>query len=315
MDLIDSRRLRHFLAVYELGSFGQAAERLLLTQPALSKSIRQLEDELRVKLFDRTPLGVVPTVFGEALAMHAKVIQSEIRNAESQISSLRGASKGQVTVGIGPSMAANFMPAATRRLRHFRPGIELTVMEGLVDELIPALRRGEIDLAIGAWPRIAETEFITEFLFKDEILVFTCARHPLVGRRVSLNELLKYPWALPPHNQKWRHQLDEYFFSVGIQPPKPEIVSNSASFLKSMILGNDYLTFLPKQLVRQDDQEERLVPLDVDLPALCPDVTLTFRARALLSPACREFVTVLRELGAEQNGPPSASEEVNHAQA
>lgn len=299
--MIDSRRLRHFLAVYELGSIGQAAEKLLLTQPALSKSIRQIEDELQVRLFDRTPLGVVPTVFGEALAMHAKVIESEIRNAESQIASLRGATKGHVTVGIGPSIAANLMPMATIRLQETRPGIEVTVLEGLVDETIPALRRGEIDLAVGTWPKVIDPDFATEVLFRDEIKVFSGSQHPLVGRRVPPKDLLGYPWALPPHTQKWRQQLDEFFFSLGLQPPRPVVVSNSATYLKSLLLREQYLSFLPKQLVRLDDQEARLVAVDVELPNLTPEVTVTFRERALLSPACQALVSVLRDIGAALN--------------
>ena len=130
---MDTRRLKHFLAVYQHGSIGQAAEALLLTQPALSKSIRQLERDLNVTLFERTPLGVVPTVYGEALAVHARVIQAELLTAETELSTLKGTSRGKVTVGIGPSIAVNLMPAATLLLAERAPGIHVTVVEGLVD--------------------------------------------------------------------------------------------------------------------------------------------------------------------------------------
>ena len=114
--MLESKRLKHFLTVYELGSIGQAAEKLLLTQPALSKSIRLLEDSLGVRLFERTTLGVVPTVFGKALALHAKAIEAEVRHAEAQIASLRGLAAGRVAVGVGPSVATSLMPLATKRL-------------------------------------------------------------------------------------------------------------------------------------------------------------------------------------------------------
>ena len=162
MELLDSRRLRHFLAVYDMKSIGQAAEKLYLTQPALSKSLRQLEDDLKVKLFDRTPLGVVATVFGDTLAQHARVIRSEMRHAETELSNLRGAVKGHVTVGVGPSLATSLMPLATGMLRKAKPGIRFTIIEGLVDTILPALRRGELDLAVGAWPRPADSDITAE---------------------------------------------------------------------------------------------------------------------------------------------------------
>jgi len=154
--MLESKRLRHFLAAFELGSIGQAADKLLLTQPALSKSLRQLEDELGVRLFDRTPLAVMPTVYDETLAMHAKGIDAGLRGAAQAILRMRGASKGTVRVGVGPSVAPNLMPLATIGLHALHPGIELTVTEGLVDEMIPRLRRNELDLAVGAWPRVAD---------------------------------------------------------------------------------------------------------------------------------------------------------------
>jgi DNA-binding transcriptional LysR family regulator len=296
--MLESRRLRHFLAVYELGSIGQASEKLLLTQPALSKSIRQLEDELGVRLFDRTPMGVVPTVFGNALALHAKSIEAQIRNAEAQISSLKGKAQGHVTVGIGPSVARNIMPAATRTLRSLQPGIALTVIEGLVDDLLPRLRRGELDLMIGSWPRIADPMFTTEVVLVDRLEVIARADHPLGGRPVQRNELLHYPWALPPASQKWRQSLDELFLERGLEPPKPQVVSNSGGYLQALIRSSDYLSFLPRQLLDLD-AGDGLITLDVEMDRLEPEISMSFRERALLNASICEVVQVLRSIGTE----------------
>ena len=122
---VDSRRLSYFFTVYQLGSIGHAAETLPLTQPALSKSIRQLEQELGCELFERTPSGVVPTVFGEALAHYARTIAAEIDNAKAKIAELRGGDTGEVRIGVGPSIAVNMMPMVTRQVhaeRHAQAG-------------------------------------------------------------------------------------------------------------------------------------------------------------------------------------------------
>lgn len=297
--MLESRRLRQFLAVYELGSIGQAAERLLLTQPALSKSLRSLEDELGVRLFDRTPVGVVPTVFGDALASHAKSIEAQLRQAEAAIGALRGKAKGHVVAGIGPSVAPDLMPMVTLSLQRRNPGIELSVLEGLVDDLVPQLRRGQIDVIVGAWPRLSDADFATEVIFRDHLCVFARRQHPLAeaGEPLSLELLSSQAWALPPATQKWRQHFDGLFVERGLAPPKPAVTSTSASFLKGLLREADYLSFLPRLLVEADDQI--LVPLPVAADWPQPDISMSFRERALLKAPVAELVQVLRASGQE----------------
>lgn len=297
MEMLDSRRLRHFLAVYDLRSIGQAAEKLYVTQPALSKSIRLLEQDLQVKLFDRTPLGVVPTVFGDLLAQHAKVIRSEMRNAEHEISNLRGAVKGHVTLGVGPSIAANLLPAATQRLRAERPGIRLTVLEGLVDTLVPALRRGEIDLAVGGWPRVADSDLTAEHLVHDYVCVVCGPEHPLVGReQVELGDMLEFPWALPPETQRWRQLLEETFLAQGLSPPAPAVVSNSAVYIRTVLLESNFLSYLPLQSLPAHARTRYVVALACDALTRRIEVTVTYRERAVLSPAAHAILAAMREV-------------------
>ena len=294
---MDTRRLHHFLKVYQLGSIGHAAEHLPITQPALSKSIRQLEFDLDCTLFERTPSGVVPTVFGEALAFHARVIEAEIASAKARLAELRGGTKGEVRVGVGPSVAVNMMPRATALMQSDRPGVRMEVREGLSEDLLPALRLGELDMVVGLWPRTLERDFQVVTLLQDQIGVLAAAGHPLAGRRVALSDLLGYPWALPPRSQAWRQGLDEHFLSAGLEPPAPQVESNSAAYLKSLILTGETLSYLPYQLVRSGDQEGAIVTIDADLPRLRPPVSVTYRETAIRSPACAHMVTVLKAVG------------------
>jgi DNA-binding transcriptional LysR family regulator len=297
MELLDSRRLKHFLAVYDLRSIGQAAEKLFLTQPALSKSIRQLEEDLEVKLFDRTPLGVVPTVYGDALAQHARVIRSEMRHAETEIANLRGAVKGHVTVGCGPSVAAGLMPLATEKLRKAKPGIRFTIIEGLVDTILPALRRGELDLAVGAWPRPADSDVTAETLVRDKVSVVAGPRHPLLRKKsVELSDLLEYPWVLPPESQRFRQLLEETFLAKGLSPPVPSVTSNSATFIRTMLLDNVSLSFLPVQSLPLRNRSSTLVALPVAGLSREVEVTITFRERAVIPPAVHALIGALREV-------------------
>ena len=296
---MDTRRLHHFLAVYQLGSIGHAASKLPITQPALSKSIRALEVELDCELFERTPSGVVPTVFGEALAYHARIIEGEMASARARLAELRGGTKGEVRVGVGPSVAVNMMPRVTRAMQVERPGVQIEVQEGLADTLVPALRLGELDMVVGLWPRALDREFHVVTLLQDEIGVLAAADHPLAGRRADLSELTRFPWALPPRTQRWRQSLDEHFLGHGLEPPRPHVESNSAAYLKSLILGGEVLSYLPAQLVRSGDQEGAIVRIDADLPVLRPPVSVTYRETAIRLPACAHMITVLKTVGEE----------------
>jgi DNA-binding transcriptional LysR family regulator len=297
MELLDSRRLKHFLAVYDMRSMGHAAPKLFLTQPALSKSIRQLEEDLKVKLFDRTPLGVVPTVYGDALAQHARVIRSEMRHAETEISNLRGAVKGHVSVGVGPSVAASLMPLATAKVRKSKPGISFTIIEGLVDTVLPALRHGEIDMAIGAWPRPADSDISAETLVGDRVCVVAGPRHPL-GRKhpIEFSDLLEYPWVLPPESQRFRQLLAETFLSHGFSPPQPAVTSNSATFIRTVLLDNQSLSFLPQQSLPVRQRATSLIALEVPGLSREIDVTIAVRQRAVISPAAHALIAALREV-------------------
>jgi DNA-binding transcriptional LysR family regulator len=297
---MDVRKLRHFLAVYQHASIRKAAELLLLTQPALSKSIRQLEMELGVELFERTPLGVVPTVFGEALAAHARVIQTEVQAAETALANLRGAGRGRVRVGVGPSVAVSLLPRVTHRILTEAPDLTVVVEEGLVDDLLPALRKGELDLAIGSWPRAEDADLTTRVLLTDHIEVLAAADHPLAGRRVTLTDLLAYPWALPPENQRWRQHLATAFLAQGLDLPSVKAVSNSAAYLKSLLEGSHFLTYLPSQLVRLGE-EGRIVQIAAGLDVTI-DVTLTRRHNVRLSPAAQAFIGVLDAVVADLTG-------------
>jgi DNA-binding transcriptional LysR family regulator len=307
---MDVRRLQYFLAAYEHGSIGRAAGALNLTQPALSKSIHHLERELKVKLFDRTPKGLVPTVYGEALSLHARSIQSELNDAEREIALLSGAAKGEVRVGVTPSIAATLMPLAASLLHRERPGIQLTVIEGLVQAHAPALRRGELDLVVGGWARGMDSDLTTEVVASDVVSVFARAGHPLsrLSRsRVEVSRLLEYPWALAPHTEFWLDHFDRAFVSAGLPPPAPTVISNSASFITSMVREGDFLTYLPSLLVSRVRNVGAIVPIAAAGLTVPIDINITFRSRSALPAAVSAVIEAVRSASADlgKQGPAS----------
>ncbi|MFN3388912.1 MAG: LysR family transcriptional regulator [Allosphingosinicella sp.] len=292
---MNSVRLQRFLAIYEHRSFGRAAAELHVTQPALTKSIQLLEEELGVKLFERTASGVVPTIYGEALSLHAKVIEAEMKNAAREIATLSGAVKGEVTIGVTPSVAADLIPRAFLKLQAERPGITVTVIEGLMEHHVPALRRGELDLVIGGWVRGDHPDLTTEILMRDEVLIFAGEDHPLAElASVPWQSLFDYPWVMPPHSQFWVQSLDQAFAARGLQPPVPAATTNSAGFIRAMLLRNLYLSALPARLLVNETRSGRIIALAIDGLDVGFDITMTYRTQVVRLPAFNYFVETLK---------------------
>src|ERR1700754_1845337 len=143
------RQLEQFVQIVDQGSIGKASRALHISQPALTKSLRQLEADLKVRLVNRSAYGVQLTAYGESLYEHAKRVASEIARAERDIEALRGVSKGSVSVGAIPIAAYGLLPTAITRLTAMRPGITVSVVERANAEIMPAFHQGQFDFIIG----------------------------------------------------------------------------------------------------------------------------------------------------------------------
>lgn len=196
---MDLRQLQYFLATLENRSFAGAAEQLHVTQPALSKAVKRLELKLGVKLLERLPRGVAPTIYGETLAAHASLIKGELDRAEDAIIALKEGNTGLVVVGAGSSMRLELLPEASVKLRSRHPDVEIKVIGELYDDLIPDLKRGEIDLTLSMIPEHEEDpEIVHEPLYLDQTHPCVRVDHPLFKKmHLSAKDCLDYDWILP----------------------------------------------------------------------------------------------------------------------
>ncbi|WP_234312395.1 LysR substrate-binding domain-containing protein [Streptomyces griseus] len=189
MDLLDGRlKFRHLtllIAVYECGSVVRAAESLHLTQPAATRTLRELEAVAELPLFVRVPRGMRPTVYGEALVGHARAVVAEVRRAEEHLTGLRQGRDGTVTVGTLLAGANVLLPRAVARLKRERPRLTVVVREGTPDVLHPALLGGELDVIVGRMgtaPGDGEGEKVRQrTLYREPIRLAVRAGHPLLA--------------------------------------------------------------------------------------------------------------------------------------
>ena len=181
---MELRQLAHFVAVSEHHSFTAAAREVHIVQSALSASIRQLERELGTTLFDRTTRHVQLSPAGHALLPVAQRMLADARTARDEVAAVAGLLSGRVAVGTIQALAWVDLPAALARFRRAHPGVEITLSEAPVDEMIEALRAGELDMAYIArdQSRLPATIKVAASR-EEELVVVTAADHPLAGRR------------------------------------------------------------------------------------------------------------------------------------
>lgn len=289
---MELRHIRHFLALADAGSVGRAAQEIGISQPALSKSIRHLEREMRVRLFERTPRGSPLTRYGETFLEHARVISLATRNAETSIRAMRGAGPSDLFIGVSPSVARTILPRASAALVRQNPGLHIHVVTGMVDELLAKVSAGQIEVAVAASQEIEPVDGLArEILVRTELEVVARKDHPLrLLPRVQLSDLVNYPWILPSGGASGRSTLYRSFIERSLPPPVPTIESDSIAYISSFLRGSDYLSFLPLSLVGEDDGRQALGSVRIGEQRWLRPIAATYRKGVTLSKCSRQLI-------------------------
>lgn len=298
---LDIRSAAILVECVRLGSLGRAAAALDMTQPAVTRMLKRLEDSYRVPLFERTTRGVVPTVYGEALLPYAQLLVSEVAQARNVIEEMRGASRGLVRVGGVSSSVAGHIVAAVERTRREFPDLRFQIAEELEDRLLDALKSGEIELAVSPEPYADdEITLATPAVLHDTVAAFARADHPLAGRaEVTLLDMADCDWALPPIATPVMREWLRRFHGRDIEPRQPALTSRSVQVLKSAVLGQDMLCWMPVPLLR----EELAVGTMARIPCAELEWRRNFRIyrrrQGLMTPSATILVENMRRIGEE----------------
>ncbi len=291
------RQLRLLVAVGTHGNIQNAARSLGISQPAATKMIQDLELDFEVKLFDRTNRGVVPTVFGETMIRHGKLIFSQISHAAQELDDLSEGNAGRVVVGTLLAASASLLPAAIEILQADRPNVAIKVAEGTNEVLMPGLLSGDIDMVVGRLPSHRHRDKIRqEKLFEDRILAVVGSTHPLAGKAgINFAQTKPFGWILPPLETTLRRQVDQFF--VGQQQYAPEVSVESVSYLtnRTLLQSRDLIGLMPAEVVAQDICNGHLAQLDWTVPFGHGPIGVSLRVDDDLSPAGRAFKAALRK--------------------
>jgi LysR family hydrogen peroxide-inducible transcriptional activator len=224
---MEIHQLRYFCAVARHGTFTRASEVEHVAQPSLSQQILKLEAELGARLFDRLPRSAKLTVFGQAFLPKAERILRELDEAKAELQEMAGTEKGDVTVGIIPTIAAYLLPRLLNGFAARHPLISVKVVEDLTPTLLQRLHDGTIDMAVVALP-VAGTELASEELFEEKFYAVVPEKHRRASRAsISLAELNREPFLLLKEGHCFR---DSLIAACHTSKMTPSVVFESGQF-------------------------------------------------------------------------------------
>ena len=284
-------QIRDVVAIVEHGSLRAAAQRLGLAQPALTRSIRELERELGASLFERHAHGMKLTVMGEAFIRRARAVQAEIRHSHEEIDQLKGIMTGQVSIGLSMASSIVFLPSVMAPFLKRFPGVRLKITEGLFPELRHKIVEGDVDFYVG--PIVEQPqprELVVEELIESERIVLGRIGHPLQGVR-SLAELVSARWVGISIAATGVVEPRGIFKLHGLPPPVIEIETQSALSTIIIAAKSDLLTMLPRMCLRYPGVDKLLKRIEVE-KVEAPTICITRRSALPLTPAA-EFLSDL----------------------
>lgn len=289
---MELRHLRYFEAVARYSHVTRAAAELHIAQPALSKQISQLEQELGVALFDRVGRNVRLTEAGEALLPHARAVMAQVEAGRAEMAERIGLRRGRATIGTPPTVGTKLLPPVLAAFNRQYPGIELRLHEAGVQTLLDLLETGLTDVAVVTLP--VEDEQLTVMpLFTEEMVVAVWREHHLAGQeQVEIRQLQHEPWVLSPQNYELREATLSACLAAGFAP-RVVLDGGETDILLRFVAAGIGVALVPRLAMLGASD---LVPLRVCDQRLTRTLGIVWRGDRAASPAAR----ALREFLVEQ---------------
>lgn len=297
---IKFRHLQTFIEVARQASVGKAAKLLAVSQPAVTRTIRELEAILGVALVERDGRGIRLTRTGEVFLRHAGASVAAARKGVDAIERHMNAAAPPVRVGCLPSVSAGVMPAAVGRFLKSNKGSRVKIVTGENTVLLQQLRTGELDLVMG---RLAAPEQMTglsfEALYRETVVFAVRPDHPLMHMQpLPLAAIDSYPILMPPEGSVIRPFVDRFLVNNGVSELRGRIETVSDSFARAYLRASDAVWIISHGGVADDLAAGVMATLPLDTSETIGSVGLTTRPDVEPSPSMAIFMTVVREVAA-----------------
>lgn len=300
MPALDPKRLIELLRIAEHGSYTRAAAALGVSQPALSNSMAVLERAAGVPLLRRTRHGAILTDAGRLLARHAAALDTVLARAAGDLEIKKRGLEGSLAVGVSPIGAVDLVPDALIRIKRETPAIAVAIHERPDDELLEALRSGEIDVMISPAGSTSDPPDIErDVLLRDAFVVVMRRAHKLARKSsLTLAQLREQDWVMPnAHTTMWR-QIEALFAAENEPWPGHCVATNSISALRALLMRSDMVSISSRRLVALETRAGHLASVPLRKPHFAREVCLRRRRNGDLTPLAQRFVATLRRLAA-----------------
>lgn len=292
-------RLRHlhtFVAVAQQGTLGRAAETLNLSQPALSKTLNELEQLTGTRLFERGRLGAQLTLVGEQFLTHAVKVLDALNSAGQALNRKEGLNNDIVRIGALPTAALGILPTVIGQFHKQQKDITLQVATMNNTMLLAGLKSGEIDIGIG---RMSDPELMNglhyELLFLESLKLVVRPGHPLLQETVTLSRVMEWPVVVSPKGTVPRQNAEALLQSQGCKMPAGCIETLSASLSRQLTVDFDYVWFVPSGAVKDDLRRGVLTALPIATQGAGEPIGILTRVDATLTPGTQTLLSAIRK--------------------
>lgn len=292
-------RLRHlhtFVAVAQQGTLGRAAETLNLSQPALSKTLNELEQLTGTRLFERGRLGAQLTLVGEQFLTHAVKVLDALNTAGQALNRKEGLSNDIVRIGALPTAALGILPSVIGQFHQQQKDITLQVATMNNTMLLAGLKSGEIDIGIG---RMSDPELMSglnyELLFLESLKLVVRPGHPLLQETVTLSRVMEWPVLVSPKGTLPRQNAEALLQSQGCKIPTGCIETLSASLSRQLTVDYDYVWFVPSGAVKDDLRRGLLAALPIPTQGAGEPIGILTRVDATLTAGSQTLLSAIRK--------------------
>jgi DNA-binding transcriptional LysR family regulator len=308
------RRLRfrdlHVLStVVQCGSMAKAAAQLGVSQPSVSEVMADLEHALGVRLLDRSPQGIEPTIYAHALLKRSRVAFDELKQGIRDIEYLSDPTVGELRIGCPESISSSILPTIVHRLSEQHPRVVPNVDAGPTDTMIKDLLDRSLDVVVARGRQLLADDSVmdrleVEILFQDEVVVAAASQSKWARRRkIELAELVDEPWIMSAPGT-WNHMvMAEAFRARGLDMPRIGLTTLSMSLRTNLVATSPAIGVFPGSVLRVYGERFSLKRLPVDLPVRPWPVTIVTLKNRTLSPLVERFVECAREVAKSFSGP------------
>ena len=297
---ITSRQVLLLNALDQCRNMRRAAIAMNTTQPTASLLLQQLEERLNVKLFDRLPRGMVPTLYGEVLIRYAKGVSHDFEHVEAEIAELSKGASGFIRIGSVYGTVPSLLTTQLIAFKKNNPNVRVSIDVGMSDTLIPSLIRGDLDLVLGRTPdQLISHDLEINFFDKPEhICVISRPGHKLADKKkINLSELFDLTWILSPVGSPMRSRVETALRISKMTTNLDIIETASLLAITSLLEASDMISAIPLGVALHYEKYGLVRILPVDLSISMVNLGIITKKSKTLSPAVIEFIGYLKDAG------------------